>query len=235
MAAAATGSIADRNAEPGTGIGLLVRIPQPGVPKESDALARNRARAHVPAPDAWSAAMRAGNFERAWEISDRVLRRRVAAGEPCWHWPRHLQFIWSGVPLNGKRVLVRCYHGLGDTIQFIRFAAPLRAIAREVRVWAQPSLVPIVATAGGVDHVLPLHDGTVEADYDADVEIMELPHALRTTLESLPRQVPYLQTPDVSPDLSPCGPEFRIGIVWQAGAWHSVMDRVLAALEARIG
>ena len=82
-----------------------------------------------------------------------------------------------------------------------------------------PSLVPIVATAGGVDHVLPLHDGTVEADYDADVEIMELPHALRTTLESLPRQVPYLQTPDGSPDLSPCGPEFRIGIVWQAGAW----------------
>src|SRR5436309_8360053 len=199
MAAAATGSIADRNAEPGTGIGLLVRIPEPGVPKESDALARNRARAHVPAPDAWSAAMRAGDFERAWEISDRVLRRRVASGETCWHWPRHLQFIWSGVPLTGQRVLVRCYHGLGDTIQFIRFAAPLREIAREVLVWAQPSLLPLLATAAGIDRALPLHDGIVEAEYDADIESMELPYALRTTLDSLPKRVPYPRPPATSP------------------------------------
>jgi len=125
----------------------------------------------------------------------------------------------SGVPLKGKRVLVRCYYGLGDTIQFIRIVAPLRAIAREVLVWAQASLVPILATADGVDHVLPLHDGTVEADYDADIEIMELPHALRTTLDSLPRQIPYLQAPAVSPGPSPRGPEFRIGVVWEAGAW----------------
>ena len=64
--------------------------------------------------------MRRGAFEAAWAISDAVLRAR--AGVPCWHWPRHLQYIWDGTPLTGKRVLVRCYHGLGDTIQFIRYA-----------------------------------------------------------------------------------------------------------------
>jgi hypothetical protein len=41
-------------------------------------------------------------------------------------------------------VLVRRYYGLGDTIQFIRFAKPLRAVASEVIVWAQPELIPLL-------------------------------------------------------------------------------------------
>ena len=62
--------------------------------------------------------------------------------------------------LEKQRVLIRCYHGLGDTLQYIRFAAPLRGLARQVTVWAQPELVELVATAPGVDRVLPLHQGS---------------------------------------------------------------------------
>src|SRR5215204_5076865 len=138
------------------------------------------------------AAMRHGDFARAWEISDAILRHRRAEGQTCSHWPRHLQFVWTGAPLAGKRVLIRCYHGLGDTIQFIRFAAPLRAIARDVAVWVQPSLLSLTATAPGVDRVLPLHDGSPDSPYDVDIEVMELPHALRADVHSIPREVPYL-------------------------------------------
>lgn len=109
--------------------------------------------------DRWTQAMRRGDFAAAWRISDNVLRTRMSRGETCWHWPRHHQFVWSGAPLAGRRVLVRCYHGLGDTIQFIRFAAPLRRQASGVIVWAQPALMPLLAGAEGVDEVLPLHDG----------------------------------------------------------------------------
>src|SRR5436309_15813666 len=149
--------------------------------------------------DPWIRAMQSGNFARAWEVSDAYLRARLAAGRPPHTGPRHLQHIWDGRPLADKRVLVRCYHGLGDTIQFIRFAAPLREIAREVLVWAQPSLLPLLATAAGIDRALPLHDGIVEAEYDADIESMELPYALRTTLDSLPKRVPYPRPPATSP------------------------------------
>src|SRR4051812_14557401 len=93
------------------------------------------------ADSAWTAAMRAGDFERAWTINALDLAGRVAANLPKHEGPRHLQHIWRGEPLEGARVLVRCYHGLGDTIQFIRFAAPLRCVAREVVVWAQPELL----------------------------------------------------------------------------------------------
>jgi hypothetical protein len=74
-------------------------------------------------------------------------------------------------------VLVRCYHGLGNTIQFIRFAAPLRQLARHVVVWSQPAVLDLVSTAAGIDRILPLHDGVPDVDDDVDIEVMELPQA----------------------------------------------------------
>ena len=76
---------------------------------------------------AWTAAMRRGEFGRAWEIADRALAANVAAG-PSHEQARHEQWVWDGRPLRGKRLLVRCYHGLGDTIQFSRFLPELRRL-----------------------------------------------------------------------------------------------------------
>lgn len=167
--------------------------------------------------------MRRGDFEAAWRISDEVLRSRV--GQPCWHWPRHEQYVWDGSPLKGKRVLVRCYHGLGDTIQFIRYMPLLRRVARHVTVWVQPVLIPLLSTTvQGVDQWLPLHEGTPEAAYDVDVEIMELPHVFRTTLQTLPSDVPYLHVApaaDVPPLVTCTTAPLRIGLVWRSGEWDS--------------
>jgi Glycosyltransferase family 9 (heptosyltransferase) len=159
--------------------------------------------------------MRRGAFEAAWTISDAVLRAR--AGMPCWHWPRHLQYVWDGTPLAGKRVLVRCYHGLGDTIQFIRYAPLIKAIAKEVIVWAQPALLPLLRTMRGIDQLLPLHQGTPEVEYDVDVEIMELPHIFRTTLATVPAEIPYLH---VTPASLPRHGRMAVGVVWAAGDWN---------------
>lgn len=180
---------------------------------------------------AWAAAMRAGDFARAWELSDRVLAARVAAGTPSWDAPRHLQWIWDGRPLAGRRVLVRCYHGLGDTIQFARFLPRLAAVAREVIVWAPPPLVPLLATMRGAGRLVPLHDGTPDVPYDVDIELMELPHALRVTLATLPAEVPYLHLP-AAPRLSP---ELAVGVVARAGSWdprRSVEPALLGRLAA---
>src|SRR5207253_4806371 len=124
--------------------------------------------------------MRHGNFDAAWEISDQILARR-APGERCWHLPRHQQWVWDGRPLAGQRVLVRCYHGLGDTIQFARFLPLLTERCRELTVWAQAPLIPLLERMPQPFKLLPLHDGTPEVDYDVDIEIMEITHALRST------------------------------------------------------
>ncbi|MBE7171328.1 MAG: ADP-heptose--LPS heptosyltransferase [Williamsia sp.] len=163
----------------------------------------------------WLSCMRRGDYDMAWKNSDAVLRLR--AGITCWHLPRHVQWIWNGEPLHGKRVLVRCYHGLGDTIQFIRYMHLLKAIAAKVIVWAQAPLIPLLKTIEGIDELLPLHDGTPEAQYDADVEIMELPHIFRTTLGSIPASIPYLRV-EPAP-LMPNKEAFKVGLVWKAGDW----------------
>lgn len=175
-------------------------------------------------------AMLRGDFAAAWAISDDVLRER--GGEPCWDLPRHLQWIWDGSSLDGKRVLIRCYHGLGDTLQFIRYAPLARARAAEVIVWAPAALLPILATMNGIDRLEPLHDGAFDGDYDVDVEVMELPHLFRTTLQTIPAEVPYLHADPLT--LVDDG-RMRVGIVWRAGEWderRSIPYSLIAQLAA---
>jgi hypothetical protein len=168
--------------------------------------------------DTWVQAMRRGDFATAWSISDEVLQRRVRDGEVCDDWPRNTQFIWRGKPLAGQRVFVRCYHGLGDTLQFVRLLAIPRLRAAEITLWAQPQLLTLLKTVRGIDRLLPLHDGEPDLDYDVDVEIMELPHALRLDLADLPGPLPYIYV---------SGPQQRrrtvqrVGICWQAGDWRT--------------
>ncbi len=163
--------------------------------------------------DAWTAAMRRADFARAWEIADDVLRARA---RPSHHLPRHEQHIWDGTPLEGRRVLVRCYHGLGDTLQFIRFVPWLTASCPQVTVWAQDKLLPLLATMPRQGRLTALHDGTPDIDYDVDVELMELLHVFRVTPAALPAHVPYLR---VSPAWPARGAVPRVGLVWQAGDW----------------
>jgi hypothetical protein len=138
--------------------------------------------------DDWFTHMRRGDFAAAWEISDR------------------LRDVWDGTPLANRRVLIRCDHGLGDTIQFARFFPLVKAIAAECTILAQPSLLPL----------LQLPPGNPEAEHDVEVECMELAHVFRVTVDTIP-PAPYLH---VDPYLWSSG-RFgrRIGIVWRAGDW----------------
>jgi hypothetical protein len=163
--------------------------------------------------DEWLHHMRRGDFESAWRISDRVLRERQHAS--CVHLPRHLQFVWRGQRVEGRRVLVRCYHGLGDTLQFIRYMPLLRERARRVTLWVQPALIPLLHGLPGVDDLLPLHDGAPDVSYDVDLELMELPHLFRTTVRTIPPCVPLR----VAPAPLPVAPPARVGLVWRSGDW----------------
>jgi hypothetical protein len=161
--------------------------------------------------------MRRGDFEAAWRISDRMMRNRH--GQPCHALPRHHQWIWDGSPIDDRDVLVRCYHGLGDTIQFWRYLPLLRARARRVTAWAPPRLLPLVATTNACDLLLPLHDGTPGVDYEVDVEIMELPYLFRTRADSVPVTIPYF---NVTPlPLPRRRGQLAVGIVWSAGDWNA--------------
>jgi hypothetical protein len=133
--------------------------------------------------------MRRGEFEAAWQISDRV------------------RGLWDGTPLAGRRVVIRCNRGLGDTLQFARYAAMLdRAVIKPQR-----SLIPLIRTMG-----VPIGERG-----DVEIEVTELPHAMRTTLDTIPRTVPYIH---VDPIALPQDERLRVGIVWRSGWWDRRRD-----------
>jgi len=188
--------------------------------------------------DAWMREMRRGDWEAAWRISDEIRARRRGL-EPrdsqTGQWlPRHQQWVWDGSPLVAKHVLVRCYHGLGDTIQFVRFVPLLKRCAARVTVLGQAQLLPLLETVRGIDTLLELEDEPCTAEREVDIEIMELPHALRTTLSTLPATVPYLHL-ESKPRSPPARGRPRVGLVWQAGGWdtnRSITPALMATLTS---
>lgn len=173
-----------------------------------------------------------GDFDAAWKISDGVLQRRLRDGERAHRLPRHWQWLWDGRDLAGAHVLVHCYHGLGDTLQFVRLLPLLRARCAAVTLWLQPALIGLFAAIDGADRIEALHDGAPDFARDADVELMELPHILRLTPQRIPARVPYpgLEFPRTPRDR---GGPLRIGLCWRSGEWNharSIPDHALSPL-----
>jgi hypothetical protein len=139
----------------------------------------------------------------------------VASG-PCDHRPPAERWVWDGRPLACRRVLVRCYRGLGDTLQFARFLPQLQRLAGEVIVLAQPLLAPLLRTMRGGGRILSMEDGDHDHKADVELEIMELPHALRTTLETLPADVPYFSVPAAAR----LSEQLCVGVVAETGPSH---------------
>jgi hypothetical protein len=163
------------------------------------------------------AAMRRGDFAQAWAISDAVLASRDQAEQDNPRLPYHQRWVWNGGDYRGRHVLVRCYHGLGDTIQFARYLSVLRPLVASLSVELQPALLRLLAGVPGPGRLVPFVLDAPAAPSDCDMEIMELPHALRLAPHDAP-QPPYLH---VAPAPIPRG---AVGICWQSGAWDAERD-----------
>jgi hypothetical protein len=92
----------------------------------------------------------------------------------------------------------------------------LREIAAQVNVSAPDRLLPLLRQGAGIEDLTPLDHEPDRLTYDGDVELMELPHVFRTTLETIPANVPYLQ---VEPAALSRETRLAVGLVWQAGNW----------------
>ena len=152
--------------------------------------------------------MRRHDWPAAWRIADAALAARDPSTRDDPRLPYHLRWVWDGRPLAGQRVVVRCYHGLGDTLQFLRFLPALRAVAACVTLEVQPELFNLLEHATAADRVVRF-DVAAPIPAETDIEIMELQHALR------------LAPPAARPLAVPPRPlaGARFGACWQSGGW----------------
>jgi hypothetical protein len=141
--------------------------------------------------------------------------------------PEHLR--WDGTPTAGRSVLVRCEHGLGDTLQFLRFVPHLGA--RQVHFMVQPALLPLLRGAPGLGDVHNYWSDDPLPAHEVDLEVMELAYALRSTPATLPPPYSHLaaQLPHDDLDL-PSEGRLRVGLLWAASDWDASRSVPLAAL-----
>ena len=158
-----------------------------------------------------------GDFDRGWaEYETRLKCKEYAI--PAFEQPR-----WDGGPLEGRTILLYADHGLGDTLQFIRYAPFVKDRGGRVIVACQARIARLMASCAGVEHVVV--EASPIPDFDVYAPLMSLPLIFGTTLSSIPARVPYLS---VDADqirrwsaLVGSREAFTIGIAWQGNPRHA--------------
>jgi len=121
---------------------------------------------------------------------------------------------WNGMDtLEEKKIIVYGEQGLGDNIQFVRYAKHLKKKGCHVTIHCDAALHSLFRTIDGVDAVLDKDCDQLPA-HDYHVLSMSLPFML-----SDPKiKFPYIKA-DGKKDLGELG--FKIGIAWEGSPTHS--------------
>jgi Tfp pilus assembly protein PilF len=160
--------------------------------------------------------LQAGNFEKGWPAYE-------------WRWKRKKekvrtfrQPLWDGSPLDGRTILLHMEQGLGDMIQFVRYAPLVKQLGGTVILECSPLLAKLFARCAGIDRMVTV--GAPLPDFDVHAPLMSLPALLKTTLRTIPNQTPYLYPEEERVQAwgqkLRAAPEFKIGIGWQGNPNH---------------
>lgn len=125
--------------------------------------------------------------------------------------------LWRNEPLTGKTMLLYAEQGLGDTLQYIRFAPMVKRLGARLIVECQPALARLLQSMDGIDAVYA--KGETLPPYDFQLPLMSLPQRFGVMApEMIPAPILYLH-PEKSL-LEQWGKrlgddaKLRVGLVW---------------------
>jgi tetratricopeptide (TPR) repeat protein len=171
-----------------------------------------------------------GDFHAGWKQYEyRWKKKEVAAQRPNFSHP-----MWRGEKdLHGKTIFLLAEQGLGDTIQFMRFAPLVAKLGARVILGVQRPLVALAATVPGISAVLA--DGDPLPTFDLHCPLLSLPSAFETDLGTIPANIPYVAPHQARLDkwrsrLLDSG-RLRVGICWAGSKDHLNNHNRSIALE----
>jgi tetratricopeptide (TPR) repeat protein/ADP-heptose:LPS heptosyltransferase len=161
----------------------------------------------------------AGEFAQGWELYE-------------WRWKRETftspkrnfsQPLWLGTEdIVGKTLLLHAEQGLGDTIQFCRYAKLVKALGARVILEVPKALLGLLSGLEGVDELI--EKGKALPAFDCHCPLLSLPLAFKTDLTNIPSPKPYLaassqKTAEWAQRLG-AKSKPRVGLVWSGSTAH---------------
>jgi glycosyltransferase involved in cell wall biosynthesis/tetratricopeptide (TPR) repeat protein len=151
---------------------------------------------------------------------------------------------WDGERFAGKILLLHAEQGLGDTLNFCRYAPMVKALGGRVLLEAQSPLVSALQGLEGVDEVVTYSRPLPH--FDLYCPLMSLMKVFRTEVASIPAQVPYLRSDPTRRDhwrnRLPDRGRLKVGLVWAGSPTHQndlhrsvSLDRLRPHIEATEG
>jgi tetratricopeptide (TPR) repeat protein len=184
------------------------------------------ARALAVNPDAaethWNEALcllQMGRLEDGWRKYEwRWSRNRIKASQRIFNEP-----LWLGdFSIDGKTILLHAEQGLGDTLQFCRYAALVQKRGAKVVLEVPQELMRLMGTLDGVDQLVEA--GQPLPPFDCHCPLLSLPLAFSTDVVTIPALTPYLfadqdralqwqKRIEASVDT-----RLKVGLVWAGGS-----------------
>ncbi len=154
---------------------------------EAVAAGHNAVRSAPDSPVAWHqlATSRLACGELTAEVWQQFEWRLRLHGTPAWI---NDKARWTGGDVRGKTVLLHAEQGLGDTLQFVRYAALVAARGARVILAVQSSLVRLLRSVPGVSDIVGI--GGPLPPFDLFCPLLSLPRLFGTTLATVQIQCP---------------------------------------------
>lgn len=183
----------------------------------------------------WNFAVRTllrGNFADGF----RAFESRKRLTSVVFTIPRYAQPEWDGGSLDGKTIFVHAEQGLGDLLQFVRYAPLLKARGASRVIFESTSgAAPVMRLAPGVDAIVT--PGEVIPPFDVHAYLMSLPLLVGTESASdIPAEVSYLSAPSraIAQHVATLGRGLRVGLAWAGNPQHQrdlIRSVALASLD----
>ena len=170
-----------------------------------------------------------GRFDLGWQLNE--WRKKVPEAGPV---RTYDQPDWcGGQSISGKTLFIYPCYGIGDTIQFCRYASLAHAAGARVIMEVQPQLFTLLRNMlPGVEVVPP---GETPREFHYHCEAMSLPLAFGTTLDTIPAGPPYIRAGEKHraqwADRLPPKTRIRAGLVWSGNPTFKNDHRRSMSLE----
>ena len=136
---------------------------------------------------------------------------------------------WEGQGLAGQSILLYGEQGLGDVIQYARYAPLVAEGGARVVLACKPRLVGLLRRIRGIEDVVP--DDQPPPPTDWHCSLLDVPAVWEHDVDSIPGACPYLPPRVRQTPVLPPARQFRVGIVWAGNPTQKQNRRRSCRLE----